>query len=84
MPYKRINDYGLIGDMNSAALVGTDGSIDWCCFPRFDSPSVFAAMLDAEKGGAIPDRPCGTGPERGPELPAQYQHTLDTIHHVDG
>ena len=51
MPYKRINDYGLVGDMNSAALVGTDGSIDWCCFPRFDSPSVFAAMLDDERGG---------------------------------
>ena len=59
MPYKRINDYGLIGDMNSAALVGTDGSIDWCCFPRFDSPSVFAAMLDAEKGGRFQIAPAG-------------------------
>ena len=37
--------------MASAALVGTDGSVDWCCFPRFDSPSVFAAMLDPEVGG---------------------------------
>ena len=44
-------NYGLIGDMSSAALVGTDGSVDWCCFPRFDSPSVFAAILDREKGG---------------------------------
>ena len=50
-PYKPIGQYGLIGDMNSAALVGTDGSIDWCCFPRFDSPSVFAAILDDQKGG---------------------------------
>ena len=44
-------DYGLIGNMSSAALVGTDGSIDWCCFPRFDSPSVFAAILDPAVGG---------------------------------
>ncbi len=37
--------------MSSAALVGTDGSIDWCCFPRFDSPSIFAAILDSDVGG---------------------------------
>ena len=49
--YKPIGDYGLIGDMHSCALVGLDGSIDWACFPRFDSPSVFAAILDDEKGG---------------------------------
>lgn len=51
MSYKPIHDYGLIGDMNSAALVGLDGSIDWACFPRFDSPSVFASILDDVKGG---------------------------------
>src|SRR5260370_10219594 len=49
--YKPISYYGVIGAMHSAALVGLDGSIDWYCAPRFDSPSVFAALLDARKGG---------------------------------
>ncbi len=51
MPYRPIENYGIIGDMHSVALVGMDGSIDWLCFPHFDSPSVFAAILDDEKGG---------------------------------
>ena len=51
MPYKPIEDYGIIGDLNTSALVGRDGSIDWCCFPHFDSPSLFAAILDDQKGG---------------------------------
>ena len=45
--------------MSSAALVGTDGSVDWCCFPRFDSPSVFAAILDPEIGGHFRIAPTG-------------------------
>ncbi|MFB6232083.1 MAG: glycoside hydrolase family 15 protein [Salinibacter sp.] len=49
--YRPIEEYGLIGDMHTVALVGTDGSIDWFCMPRFDGPSVFARILDAEKGG---------------------------------
>ncbi len=51
MPYQPIENYGIIGNMHTAALVGIDGSIDWMCHPRFDSPSIFAAILDDKKGG---------------------------------
>jgi len=51
MSYLPIADHGVIGDMRSVALVGKNGSIDWCCLPRFDSPSIFAAILDDRKGG---------------------------------
>ena len=51
MTYKRIDDYGLIGDMHGSALVSSDASIDWCCMPRFDSPALFSRILDSNKGG---------------------------------
>jgi GH15 family glucan-1,4-alpha-glucosidase len=52
-----ISSYGMIGDMRTAALVGLDGAIDWCCLPRFDSGSVFAALLDPDRGGTWAIRP---------------------------
>jgi hypothetical protein len=49
--YLPIADHGIVGDLHSAALVGTEGTIDWYCPNRFDGPSVFASILDAERGG---------------------------------
>ena len=57
--YPDISEHGLIGDLQTAALVSTDGTIDWFCCPRFDSPSIFASLLDHDRGGhfsVAPDR----------------------------
>ncbi|MCW2877202.1 MAG: glycoside hydrolase 15-related protein [Sphaerisporangium sp.] len=56
----RIEDYAIIGDMQSAALVGRDGSIDWLCLPRFDSPACFSALLGEERNGHWWIGPAGT------------------------
>ena len=66
MSYLPIGAYGVIGDMRSVALVGNNGSIDWCCLPHFDSPSVFAAILDDEKGGYF--KISAVSPERCKQL----------------
>ena len=55
--YPDISNHGIIGDLQTAALVTTDGTVDFFCCPRFDSPSVFASLLDAEKGGFFTIRP---------------------------
>lgn len=55
--FSEINDHGMIGDLQSVALINTDGCIDWFCAPRFDSPSIFASMLDPVKGGFFQIRP---------------------------
>ncbi len=60
MAYQSISNYGIIGDMRSAALVSLQGSIDWLCVPRFDSPSIFAAILDDTKGGYFRIGPADT------------------------
>ncbi|MEU5102513.1 MULTISPECIES: trehalase-like domain-containing protein [unclassified Streptomyces] len=49
--YPPIADHGMVGDLQTAALVSSEGSVDWWCTPRFDSPSVFASLLDSERGG---------------------------------
>ena len=58
--FASIADHGLIGDLQTAALVTTDGSIDFYCCPRFDSPTVFAALLDRKRGGSFRIAPDGT------------------------
>jgi GH15 family glucan-1,4-alpha-glucosidase len=58
-PYPPISDYALIGDCHSAALVSRDGSVDWCCFPRFDGRPVFGRLLDWERGGYFRIAPSG-------------------------
>jgi GH15 family glucan-1,4-alpha-glucosidase len=59
MSYQPIENYGIIGNMRTVALVGMNGSIDWYCYPHFDSPSIFGAILDDDKGGRFQICPIG-------------------------
>ena len=79
--FKPLEDYGLIGNMETCALVGRDGSIDWCCLPYVYSPSVFAAILDPGKGGRFRIGPAGSY-----EAEQQYMertNVLQTTFHTD-
>jgi GH15 family glucan-1,4-alpha-glucosidase len=69
-PHRRIEDYGLIGNMHSAALIGRDGSIDWLCLPRFDSAACFAALIGTTDNGRWRVAPAG-------ELRATSRRYLD-------
>jgi GH15 family glucan-1,4-alpha-glucosidase len=59
--YTAIEDHAVIGDLHTVAPVAKDGTVDWCCLPRFDSPAAFASLLDADRGGSFPadGRPLG-------------------------
>lgn len=63
-----IENHGIIGDLHTAALVGMDGAIDFMCFPRFDSPAIFAALLDPERGGYFKIAPAATDGFRHKQL----------------
>ena len=71
--YPPIADYGLIGDCRTAALVSRQGSIDWCCLPRFDSGAAFARLLDRERGGY-----CSVAP-RGDSWTSSRRYVDDTL-----
>jgi len=63
--YPLIADHGLIGNLQTAALVATDGTIDWFCAPRFDSPSIFGSLLDHDHGGHFQIQPTADTFNRG-------------------
>jgi GH15 family glucan-1,4-alpha-glucosidase len=80
--YPAIGEYGLIGDCRSAGLITRDGSLDWLCFPRFDSPAIFGALLDARAGGRFRIRP--TAPFQTTRRYMPDTNILETTFLTDG
>ena len=74
--YLPIEDYGVIGNLRTVALIGRNGSVDWCCMPDLDSPSLFAALLDARRGGRF--RAAPTGASRGRQRYLGNTNVLET------
>ena len=81
--YLPIADYGAIGNLRTAVLISRAGSIDWACLPRFDSPSVFAALLDDRRGGHFRIAPAG-GPSLGEQRYLEDSNVLETRFESDG
>jgi GH15 family glucan-1,4-alpha-glucosidase len=81
--YLPIEDYAAIGNLRTVALVGRDGAIDWFCFPEFDSPSVFAGLLDADRGGtyrlSIDGGDEGGADERGEQRYVGDSNVIETV-----
>ena len=80
---QRIEDYALIGDTQTAALVGRDGSIDWLCAPRFDSGAVFAALLGDREQRAVADRAGRRAAARSSGSYRDDTLVLETTFHTD-
>lgn len=78
--FKKLEHYGIIGNLNTCALVGRDGSIEWCCFPHIESPSIFASILDIDKGGHFAVRP--SGPFESEQQYIEKTNILQTVFHT--
>ncbi|WP_435076733.1 glycoside hydrolase family 15 protein [Halococcus sp. AFM35] len=79
--YKPLADYGIIGNLETCALVGRDGAIDWCCLPRLNSSSVFAALLDTDDGGRFAIHP--TGEYEAEQEYMERTNVLQTTFHTE-
>ena len=77
--YPPIESHAIIGDLQTVALVGLDGCIDFLCLPHFDSPSVFAGLLDADKGGSFKIVPRPRSAAQQAALPPRHQHAADPV-----